>query len=211
MKGQWISYSAEELAWIEARKEQPRLALHSAFIAKFHRTEGSATNFKALCKRKGWMTGRTGQFFKGQVSHNAGMKGVCAPGSEKGWFKPGIRRGVASKLYKPVGTERVSKEGYVERKINDDLPLQRRWRMVHLINWEAINGPVPDGHRLKCLDGDRGNTDPENWLSIPLALAPRLNGRFGRGYDQAPAELKPLILATAQLEHAVREKRKAQK
>jgi hypothetical protein len=39
-------------------------------------------------------------------------------------------------------------------------------------------------------------------------MAPRLNGRFGRGYDAAPAELKPIILATAKLEHAAREARK---
>jgi hypothetical protein len=211
MKGQWISYSAKELAWIEARKDQPRRELHEAFIGKFGRTDVTLTNFKALCKRKGWMTGRTGQFFQGQVSHNKGQKGVCAPGSEKGWFKAGVRQGIATKLYKPIGTERVSKEGYIERKINDDLPLYRRWRMLHLINWEALNGPVPDGHRLKCLDGDRSNTDPANWQAIPNALAPRLNGRFGRGYDQAPAELKPVIMATAQLEHAVREKRKGAK
>lgn len=211
MKGHWISYAAAELAWIEARKDQPRRELHEAFIAKFHRADVTLTNFKALCKRKGWMTGRTGQFFKGQVSHNAGMKGICAPGSEKGWFKAGVRQGVASKLYKAIGTERVSKDGYIQRKINDDMPLQRRWRMVHLINWEAVNGALPKGHRLKCLDGDRSNTDQANWQAIPYALAPRLNGRFGRGYDQAPAELKPVIMATAQLEHAVREKRKGAK
>ena len=41
-----------------------------------------------------------------------------------------------------------------------------------------------------------------------MALAPRLNGRFGRGYDTAPPELKPTILAIAKLEHAARIKRK---
>ena len=53
----------------------------------------------------------------------------------------------------------------------------------------AADGPVPDGHRLKCLDGDKTNCDPSNWEAVPMALAPRLNGRFGRGYDTAPAEL----------------------
>lgn len=209
MKGRGIPYSKAELAWIKARKTEPRRALHAAFLQTFGRIDVSLTNFKALCKRKGWMTGRSGQFFAGQISHNKGQKGVCAAGSEKGWFKPGIRQGVATKLYKPVGTERVTHEGYRERKINDDLPRQRRWRMVHLINWEAKHGAVPAGHRLKCLNGDRSDTDADNWQAIPKALSPRLNGRFGRGYDQAPPELKPTIMATAQLEHAVREIRKA--
>ena len=52
------------------------------------------------------------------------------------------------------------------------------------------------------------NTDPSNWEAIPAALAPRLNGRFGRGYDHAPAELKPTIMLTAKLEHAAREAKK---
>jgi hypothetical protein len=43
---------------------------------------------------------------------------------------------------------------------------------------------------------------------VPRALLPRLNGRFGRGYDEAPEELKPTIMAVAKLEHSVRERRK---
>ena len=65
--------------------------------------------------------------------------------------------------------------------------------------WEQANGPVPKGHRLKCLDGDKTNCDPSNWEAIPMALAPRLDGRFGRGYETAPAELKPAIMATARI------------
>jgi hypothetical protein len=87
------------------------------------------------------------------------------------------------------------------------MPLQRRWRAVHRINWEEANGPVPEGYRLKCLDGNRLNVEASNWEAIPYALAPRLDGRFGRGYEAAPAELKPLILATAKLEHAARARR----
>lgn len=47
----------------------------------------------------------------------------------------------------------------------------------------------------------------DNWVAIPRALLPRLNGRFGRNYDDAPPELKPAILAIAKLEHAAREHR----
>lgn len=104
-----------------------------------------------------------------------------------------------------LGTERVSKDGYLERKVNDDLPLQRRWRAVHLVEWEKINGSLPAGHALKCLDGNKLNTDPSNWACVPRALLPRLNGRFGRDFENAPAELKPTILAIAKLEHKARE------
>ncbi len=208
MRGRWIEYSAEELAWIEDNKHLPRRDLHADFRERFDRQDVSQTNLTALCKRKGWLTGRTGQFVKGQEPANKGKKGFCAPGSEKGWFRKGERRGVATKLYKPIGTERISKDGYIERKIHDGMPLQSRWRAVHLIRWEEQNGPLPAGYALKCLNGDKADTDPANWQAIPRALLPRLNGRFGRGYDTAPAELKPTIMATAKLEHAAREAKK---
>ena len=113
MKGRRIHYSADELAWIEAHKELPRHELHARFVEKFGRTDVSRDNIKSLCSRRGWKTGRTGRFEKGHASWNKGRKGQHAPGSEKGWFRKGVRQGVAVKLYKPIGTERLSKEGYV--------------------------------------------------------------------------------------------------
>lgn len=211
MKGRAITYTDAELDWIAARREQPRRALHAAFVAEFGRGDVSFDNFKALCTRRGWKTGRTGRIEKGNTPYNKGRKGFCPPGCEKGWFRKGERRGVATRLYKPIGTERVSRGGYIERKVNDDMPLRARWRAVHLIEWERVNGPVPDGHCLKCLDGDKANTDPSNWALVSRAMLPRLAGRWSLGYDEAPPELRPTILATARLHHAARERRKAVK
>lgn len=208
-KGERISYSDEELGWIEAHKSMIRREAHSLFVEKFGREDVSLANYHSLCKRRGWLTGRTGQFERGHETHNKGMKGFYAPGSEKGWFKRGERRGVAVRLYQPVGTERVSKDGYLERKVNDDLPLQKRWRAVHLINWEAVNGPIPAGHALKCLDGDKQNTDPTNWTLVSRSMLPRLAGaKKGVHYDSAPNALKPTLLGIARLEQAAREAKK---
>lgn len=205
MKGVPNRYSAAELAWLKARATWPRRALLAAFRAAFGRDDVSLTALNGLCKRKGWMTGRSGRFEAGHVPVNKGRKGVCAPGSETGWFRPGVRRGRAARLYQPIGTQRLSQDGYVERKIHDGLPMRARWRAVHRIRWEAVHGPVPDGHCLKCRDGDKTNTDPANWLAIPRALLPRLNGRWtGLSYDAAEPELKPCILAAAKLHHAAR-------
>jgi hypothetical protein len=210
-KGRHITWRAEEMAWIEANAGRPRREAHAEFCRIFGRPDVSLSNYAALCKRNGWFTGRTGRFKSGHVSHNKGKRGYSAPGSEKGWFTPGERRGVATKLYKPVGTERVSKDGYLERKIHDGMPLQSRWRAVHILNWEQVNGPLPKGSCLKCLDGDRTNSSAENWTAVPRALLPRLaGGRWGRqSYDEAPPELKPVLMTIAKLEHAARGKRKS--
>lgn len=212
MKGHDIPYSAEELAWLSSNRRMVISEYAASFNAKFGR-DVSAKNLHALRKRKGWKTGRTGCFPKGNVPHNTGKP--CAPGrggnhpnARKTQFRKGHgRSGIAAKVYRPVGTERLCKDGYLERKIHDGMPLHSRWRAVHLIEWESVNGPVPKGHALKCLDGNRLNIDPTNWEAIPRALLPRLAGgprKTKIAYDDAPDELKPAILAVAKLEYAVR-------
>lgn len=208
MKGRATSYSDEELAWIEAHATLPRRELHAAFIARFGREDVSLSNLTALCKRRRWLTGRTGQFTPGQESWNKGRKVTPHPNAVRTQFKKGERRGKAKTNYKPIGTERVTEDGYLERKVHDGLPLQSRWRAVHLIEWEAVHGPVPEGHCLKCLDGNRQNTDPANWRAVPRAMLPRLAGRWSPAYDSAPDELKPAIMATAELAEKARQARK---
>jgi len=106
----------------------------------------------------------------------------------------------------------MSKDGYVEisvDQVNPHTGYGRRFVHKHRHLWELANGPLPEGMCLKCLDGDKSNTDPSNWEAIPRALLPRLNGRFGRGYDTADPEVKPTIMAIAKLEHKAREAKKS--
>jgi hypothetical protein len=216
VKGRAILYSAEEMAWLEANRLLPIAEYHAGFLAAFGREDVSAKNLHGLRKRKGWLTGRTGRFEPGQESWNKGKpcepgKGGRHPNARATQFKAGVRQGVAVKLYKPIGTERLSKEGYLERKIHDGLPLQSRWRAVHLVEWEAKNGPVPLGHCLKCLDGDRLNTSPENWQLVSRGVLSRLNGgrhKTRLPFDAAEPEVKPAVMALAQLEQAAHERRK---
>jgi len=199
----WLRYTPEQLAWIEANCTLPRSQLHADFCAQFDRSDISRANLTALCKRNRWLTGRTGQFVKGQASPNAGMKGVRVAGCEKGWFK----KGAPSHTKRAIGYQSIDSDGYIKICIDEANPWTgSATRMVHMHRWlwEKTNGPVPEGHRLKCLDGNKQNTNPANWEPVPMALAPRLNGLYGLGYDRAEPEIKPTILAIAKLEHAVR-------
>lgn len=202
MKGTAITYTAKELAWIKRHCTLPRREAHTTFCRVFGRTDVSLINFNALCKRNGWATGRTGCFPKGHVPYNLGQTRPFNANSARTQFKKGNRTGRANENYKPIGTERVTKDGYLERKIHDGMPLQSRWRAVHLIEWEAVHGPLPKGHCLKSLDGDKRNTDPSNWTLLSRGLLPLLNGHRGHHYDQAAPELKPAILTLAKLKRA---------
>jgi len=207
MRGHRIIYSAAEMAWLAANRTLPLSDYHAGFRAAFARPDVTAANLHALRKRRGWRTGRTGRFEKGAVPANKGKPMPFHPNSAATRFRPGNRSGTALAIYKPIGTERLSKEGYLERKINDDMPLRRRWRAVHLINWEAVNGPLPRGMALKCLDTNRANLDPANWSAIPRALLPRLNGgrqKTRLAYNDASPELRPIILTVARLDHQAR-------
>lgn len=211
MKGQPIHYSTEELAWLKANCTLVIGEYHRAFCERFDRADVSAVNLHALRKRQGWRTGRTGCFDKGLVPHNKGKPHPAARSAN--CARNQFRKGGLPHNTKYAGHERVSKEGYIEISIEETNPhtgFLRRYVLKHRWLWEQVNGAVPKGMVLKC-KGDRMNTDPDNWELVPRALLPRLNGRFGRGYDEAPDELKPAIMAVTKIEHLARKARRSER
>ena len=198
------------MAWLEANHKLPMGEYQRAFNAKFGR-DISKINLNALRKRKGWKTGRTGQFKKGLVPHNKGKPFLVAathPNCRKTQFKKGGLPHNTNYL----GHERLAKGGYVEISIAEANPhtgFERRYVLKHRWLWEQANGPVPEGMFLKCLDGNRTNTDPSNWELLPRAVLPYLNGHRGLDYDAAEPEVKPAILTVAKVRHAVRKSREA--
>lgn len=163
----------------------------------------------AACRlRRGDNVGAACRFLKGHVPANKGKPMPFHPNSAAMRFKKGR---VAENL-KPLGTERISKDGYVEIKVDQVNPYtgaQGRFVLKHRHLWEGIHGPVPKDMALKAIDGNRQNTDPSNWELVSRGLLPRLNGKSGRRYDTAPAEIKPSIMAIAKLEAAAARRREA--
>lgn len=91
------------------------------------------------------------QFPKGHIPANKGLRrpGWSAGRMAETQFKKGQMTGAAARNYVPIGTEKIDrKRNVLMRKITDDpgiFPV-RRWRPVHVMVWEATNGPVPPGH-----------------------------------------------------------------
>lgn len=108
--------------------------------------------------------GASCRFPKGNVPANKGLRRPgFAPGRMKETqFKKGVRQGVALGLWKPVGTKRISKDGYREVKVNDDMPLQARWRAEHLVVWEAVHGRIPKGYALAFKNRDKNDIRLDN-------------------------------------------------
>lgn len=215
MKGRRILYSAPEMAWLTAHRDMVISDYHRAFVAAFDRHDVTAQQLHGLRKRQGWKTGRTGRFAPGQAPANKGKP--CAPGT--GGRHPNARRtqfrpGQLPANTKYLGHERINTDGYVEISVAETNPhtgYERRYVHKHVHRWTAANGPVPDGHVLKCLDGDKTNTDPANWTPIPRGVLARLTAGRGRrrpAYDAAAPEVKPVLLTLARVEHQALERRR---
>lgn len=187
MKGRQIIYSDEELQFIEANKLLPRRKLHTIFVEKFNRKDVTQTHLEALCKRKGWMTGRTGCFNKDQIPWNKGKSGYM--GANKTSFK----NGQMPHNWKPVGTERSNKDGYIEIKIKEP----RTWRLKHIYEWEKVNEKLPGSHMIVFLDGDKTNCNIDNLVMITRAVNARLNHI---GYGKLTGEMRRSAILTMQLE-----------
>lgn len=152
--------------------------------------------------RRGGGVGSECRFKTGHKAWNKGMKGLHIGGKET-QFKPGCRSGRALALYQPIGTERISKDGYIQVKINDDMPLQNRWRGKHILVWEAANGPLPAGHAVTLLDGNKANCDPEN-----LKLVTRRELMLRNTVHNLPTELKEVIDLKRYITRHINEKEK---
>ncbi len=151
--------------------------------------------------------GLTGRFKKGQIPHNKGQKGVCAKGCEKTWFKKGnLPAGT-----KPIGYERITRDGYVEVKIamrpsrkdrNDNFILK------HRLVWEQAYGPIPKGYIVTFKDGNKRNVDINNLALISLAENVTMVRRNLRSYEP---ELTETGILVARAEVTARKRMKGRK
>jgi hypothetical protein len=200
LAGRHSRYSAAEIAWLRENCAMEINALCTAFREAFAHDDATPAKLHSLRKRMGWKTGRSGHFEKGAAPWSKGKKLPFNPAVAATQFKKGLvphnRRG--------PGHESIGDDGYVWIVTDQRNPWTgaSTWRVhKHRYLWECANGPVPEGFVLKCL-GNKHNTDPANWEAVPQGLLPRLNGKSGRHYDASPAELKPVIMAIAKLEHS---------
>lgn len=114
-----------------------------------------------------------GQFKKGQEPFNKGKRQVefmSAEGIERTKatrFKNGEVRQTSH--IRPLGFERISKDGYVEVKVSDGLQESpnRNFTKKHVFVYESNYGPVPKGHKVVFADCDKRNFDPENLVAVP--------------------------------------------
>lgn len=190
MKGVLIEYTTKQLEWVKLNSKLPRREMCEAFNKLFNRNINIA-NLSSLCQRNKWLTGRNGQYIKGNIRHpDSGAKGPN---------KASFKKGQVPKNLKPVGYERVNVYGYTEIKVAEGI---HQFRPKHHVIWEKHYGKIPDGMIVRFKDNDRKNFDPNNFDLVSKHENLLLNKV---DYAHEIEQLKPTIREIVRLEHKVHE------
>lgn len=131
---------------------------------------------RSLGLRKPIASTNTGCFQPGQTPWNKGTHFVAGGRSAETRFKPGAR----PHTWRPIGTDRLSKEGYLQVKLRDTGCTRRDYIPVHHLVWELHRGPIPAGMRVTFRDGDKTRIAINNLELVSIADMMRRNSYHNR-------------------------------
>ena len=128
-------------------------------------SESAIANRKNKLNISSGITG--GQFQKGQVSWNKGKKWeeYMSKEGQQNSRKTCFKKGNRPHNHRPVGSERINVDGYVEIKVAEP----DQWEIKARFIYENIYGNIPENHKLIYLDGNRQNLKLSNLKVVSSA------------------------------------------
>jgi len=102
-----------------------------------------------------------GQFTPGHQSWNKGTHYAAGGRSAETRFGKGHKP--ANTV--PIGTVVLDHYGYQKQKIRENAPrgmTRHNWQFVHILLWEEHHGPVPPGHNVVFINGNKADIRIEN-------------------------------------------------
>lgn len=160
-------YTDEEKQFLkEFTTDHSHKEIWKAFNDKFNSNIG-LNAIKQSILRYNLNTGRTGHFPKGHIPANKGLKGISYPGSVATQFK----KGHSPVNHREVGSERITKDGYIEVKVSEP----NRWKLKHRIVWEQAKGPILKGYAIVFKDQNKQNCTVDNLILVKRSELARLN------------------------------------
>lgn len=181
-----MNYSQKQKDYLSDNQHLSRVDLTVAFNKHFG-TNQTFAGIHSACKRYKFRSNRNTQFKPGHKSWNKGSKGLT--GANKTSFKKGNR----PKNWKPVGHQRITKDGYIEIKTQEP----NRFELKHRVVWIECNGPLPDGMILTFIDGDKTNCLIENLEMVSRQEQVRRNKMKISSY---PPELQKTVKLIAKVQ-----------
>lgn len=193
-------FTDDQEEWIGSVQQGKSNAELAAMIRERYGIEVTAKQISNWKKRHHLKSGLTGYFYSKEnpVKDPHFMRGRPCTSNAK--YKKGNRPHNAV----PVGTEVKKDAEYWWVKIAEP----NQWRQKHILIWEAAHGPVPAGHCLKFLDGNRDNVCLENLQLI----SKRVNNVMNYHHLSFPeAEMTKTGIMLAQVTVKAEERRKEMK
>lgn len=140
--------------------------------------------------------GRAFLFQKGHTPHTKGKRA-------EEWMTPeGLARSTATRFkkgqrpatWKPLGSERINVDGYIEVKVAEGKP----WRHKQRVLWERAHGPIPEGYMVSFKDGNKQNCELDN-----LYLLSRADGLRANSVTNYPDDVREIIHMRAVLKRHI--------
>lgn len=122
--------------------------------------------------------------------------------------KHGLRSGVAAR-YMPIGTLIFRKGEWYYEKVAEGPNSNENWKSKHIMVWEAANGPVPDGHMITFLNGDRTDYALENLALCPYDVGMEMNHAKLR-FSDARLTKTGMLIAKVNLQTRAKQKKRRQ-
>jgi hypothetical protein len=145
---------------------------------------------------------RESQYKKGREPENKGkkwkefMSKAGMRNSKKTQFKKGTR----PPNWKPVGFERINKDGYIEVKVGEGM---HQFRHKHRIVYEKHYGKIPRGMIVRFKDGNKQNLKPSNLILITRGANMKSNS-----LHNYPKEISTTIQLLGALKRQINKNRK---
>jgi len=174
-------YTSEQLDWFLDNGHVSRDELTKMFNQSFDgcRTISAIRN---ICVKLGLKAKNNGgRFKKGTVPHNKGVTGFYYG------INTAFKKGNRPKTARHVGSTRFSKDGHLYVKVAEP----RKWRPVHVVIWESVNGEIPKGHVVVFIDGsDQAKASPEI-ENLEMITRSELLQRNRLKHSDMPSSIKP--------------------
>ena len=164
-------YTAEQRAFLEENYLGVKTRdLAQMFNDRFG-TERTRDQIKSYLTNHNLHNGVVCQFPKGHIPANKGKK--MNPEVYARIKATMFQKGHRPANYKPIGSERVDKDGYHLVKVAEP----NIWRAKHVILWEKYNGPVPKGQKVVFANQNHDDIRIENLLIVSAAQLCVVNKR----------------------------------
>nr|DAW68994.1 MAG TPA: homing endonuclease [Caudoviricetes sp.] len=154
-----MKYEKEHIDFIKAHQGASAREMAELFTKHFN-IHVTKNQMKGVMYRNNISSGKTGRFEKGHIPNSKGQK-MSKEQYEK--CKPTMfKKGHIPKNHREIGSERITKDGYIEVKIEDpDV-----WGLKHRLIYEEHYGEIPAGYSVIFGDGDKLNCNIDNLILV---------------------------------------------